>query len=139
MPRLDIAFLTLAAAFLILGLSIGIAMGIAHDFRLAPVHAHLNLVGFVALSIFGLSYRTYPALGRSRLAVPHFLSSGLGALVFPLGIYIAISREFVGIAIGGSFLVLGGAALFLVNLVLNVALSSAPSLRAAPDSTLAGA
>jgi hypothetical protein len=46
----------------------GIGMSAAHDFQLAPIHAHLNLVGFVALSIFGLTYKAYPALARSRLA-----------------------------------------------------------------------
>jgi len=27
---------------------LGIVMGIQQDFRLAPVHAHINLVGFAA-------------------------------------------------------------------------------------------
>lgn len=36
-------FITGASAALI-GMSLGIAMGISHDFTLAPVHAHLNLL-----------------------------------------------------------------------------------------------
>ena len=71
MARIDVSFLLLAVLCLLVGLSLGIGMGIAHDFQLAPVHAHLNLVGFVLPSIFGLTYRAYPALARSRLALPH--------------------------------------------------------------------
>ncbi len=46
MPRIDISFLLLAIACLVVGICLGIYMGINEDFELAPVHAHLNLVPF---------------------------------------------------------------------------------------------
>ena len=132
MLRIDISFLLLAILCLLIGMTMGIGMGVAHDFQFAPVHAHLNLVGFVCLSVFGLTYKLYPALQRSRLALPHLAASGIGALVFPFGIYISISREFPAIAIVGSLIVLGGVLLFATNLIWNVALAGS-SRRMAAD------
>ena len=123
MARIDVSFLLLAVLCLLVGLSLGIGMGIAHDFQLAPVHAHLNLVGFVLPSIFGLTYRAYPALARSRLALPHLALSSLGAIVLPFGIYIAVTQSAPAIAIAGSFIVFGGVATFFANLLVNLALS----------------
>jgi hypothetical protein len=131
MARVDVSFLLLAVLCLLVGLSLGIGMGIAHDFQLAPVHAHLNLVGFVLPSIFGLTYRAYPALARSRLALPHLTLSGIGAIVLPLGIYFAVIHGFPAIAIAGAFIVFGGVATFFANLLVNLALSpSRPPLMA---------
>ena len=125
MVRIDVSFLLLAVLCLIAGLLMGIGMGIAHDFQLAPIHAHLNLVGFVALSVFGLAYKAYPALARSRLALPHLVLSGVGAVAFPVGLYFAVVQELPVFAIVGSFIVLGGLATFLANLILNLALAPA--------------
>jgi hypothetical protein len=123
MLRIDVSFLLLAVLCLIVGLTMGIGMGIAHDFQLMPVHAHLNLVGFVAMAIFGLTYRAYPVLARSRLALPHLVLSSVGAVVFPVGIYFAVVKQVPILAIIGSFIVFAGVATFLANLVLNLALS----------------
>lgn len=117
MVRIDVSFLVLAGVLLIVGLGLGIGMGIAHDFQLAPVHAHLNLVGFVALAIFGLTYRAYPVLAASRLALVHLGLSAVGAVVLPFGIYLTVTGGSPGVAIAGSFAVLGGALLFLGNLI----------------------
>jgi hypothetical protein len=125
MVRIDVSFIVLAALCLLAGLLMGIGMAAAHDFQLAPIHAHLNLVGFVALSIFGLTYRAYPALARSRLALPHLVLSGVGAIVFPAGVYIAVVHQLPVFAIVGSLIVLGGVATFLANLILNLALAPA--------------
>ncbi|HEX2727490.1 MAG TPA: hypothetical protein VHN20_16830, partial [Beijerinckiaceae bacterium] len=113
MVRIDVSFIILAALCLLAGLLMGIGMTAAHDFQLAPIHAHLNLVGFVALSIFGLTYRAYPALARSRLALPHLVLSGVGAIIFPAGVYIAVVHQLPVFAIVGSLIVLGGVATFL--------------------------
>lgn len=123
MARIDVSFLLLAGLCLLVGLALGIGMGIVHDFQLAPVHAHLNLVGFVLPSIFGLTYRAYPALLRSGLALPHLVLSGAGAVVLPFGIYIAVTQQAPAIAIVGAFIVFGGVAAFFANLVVNLAVA----------------
>jgi hypothetical protein len=116
MPRVEVYFLLLAALCLVGGVSIGIGMGIAHDFQLAPVHAHLNLVGWASLALFGLVYKAYPALACSRLAAAHLALAAPSAVLFPVGVFLAVVHDFPLIAIVASFAWLAGAALFLVSL-----------------------
>jgi hypothetical protein len=116
MIRIDLGFLLLAAVSLITGVTLGIVMGIAHDFQLAPLHAHINLVGWASLAIFGLVYRAYPVLGRSRLGLAHFVVSAVAALIFLVGLYFAVAHQMIAGAIIGALLWLLGATLFLINL-----------------------
>jgi hypothetical protein len=128
MIRIDLGFLLLAAVSLITGVSLGIAMGIAHDFQLAPLHAHVNLVGWASLAIFGLVYRAYPALARSRLGLAHFAVSAIAALIFLGGLYFAVAHQVIAGAVIGALLWLVGAVLFLINLV-RLAFSGVESAR----------
>jgi cbb3-type cytochrome oxidase subunit 1 len=116
MRRIDLYFLLLATISLLVGVSIGIWMGIAHEFQFAPAHAHLNLVGWVSLALFGLAYRTYPELGDSRIAGVHFVFACVGAIVFPVGIALAIAGVTVAVATGGALIWMVAVVLFLVNL-----------------------
>jgi hypothetical protein len=117
MLRVDTAFLLIASACLIIGTSMGIAMGVAHDFQFAPVHAHLNLLGWASLALFGLTYRAYPMLANSRIALAHLALSGVSALIFPAGIYVSVAYGAPALAIGASLLWFVGAVLFFANLV----------------------
>ena len=65
-------FLRLAVLYLIAGVALGIAMAASGDHSLAPVHAHVNLLGWVSLALFGLWYRAHPAAAQTRLAKAHF-------------------------------------------------------------------
>jgi hypothetical protein len=59
--------LLLAALMALTGMAMGIHMGAVQDFTLAPAHAHLNLVGWVTMAVYGLYYRSQPgAAGRLR-------------------------------------------------------------------------
>lgn len=111
MPRVDLWFLVAAATCLLVGVSFGIAMGIAHDFHLAPVHAHLNLLGWTSLALMGLTYRAWPALAQFGL------STG-AAMLFPAGIYLAIEHETPEMAILAALVWLAGVVLFLARLLL---------------------
>ena len=75
------AFMRLGVLTLIGGMALGIWMGTTENFTLRPVHAHVNLLGFVAMMLFGLFYRTFPEAGRSKLAFSHFTLFVLGFLV----------------------------------------------------------
>lgn len=129
MRRIDLSFMLLAAASLLVGVCLGIWMGLSHDFALAPVHAHLNLLGWASLALFGLTYRAWPELTASRLADFHFAVSALGAVLFPLGIGISLAGGGVAVATTGALLWLAGVVAFLAGLAR---LAFAPALRAAP-------
>lgn len=65
-------FLRLAVVYVLLGVAIGVAMSAGHDYTLKPVHAHMNLLGWVGMFLFGLWYRMVPTSGETRLAKAHF-------------------------------------------------------------------
>ncbi|HEX8666365.1 MAG TPA: hypothetical protein VF744_20295 [Beijerinckiaceae bacterium] len=126
MRRIDTFFVLTAAACLIGGVGMGIFMGIAHDFQFAPVHAHLNLLGWASLALFGLVYKAWPALAQSRIALAHFALAAPSALVFPVGIYLSIAHQNPGLAIGASLLWLAGAVAFFANLLRVFVFAAAP-------------
>jgi hypothetical protein len=57
--------LRVSVVMILIGLIMGVAMGASEDFRLMPAHAHLNLVGFVAVFLVGLYYAAVPAAAAS--------------------------------------------------------------------------
>jgi hypothetical protein len=65
-------YLRLAILYLVTGVALGIGMAASHDHTLHPVHAHLNLLGWVSLGLFGLFYRAFPAAAASKLAKAQF-------------------------------------------------------------------
>ena len=117
MKNVDLKFLLLAAIMLTAGVGLGIRMGIVHDFSLAPVHAHINLVGWASLALFGIVYRLYPAMAGSRLAGLHFILAAPAAIMFPIGIALSILAERPLVAIVASLLWMAGVLLFLANLI----------------------
>src|SRR5689334_5557368 len=58
----------LAVLFVIAGMAMGIGMAASQDHSIMPAHAHLNLLGWVSLFLFGIYYERRPALDTSRLA-----------------------------------------------------------------------
>ena len=129
MNRFDLQFLVLAALSLIVGVGLGIFMAASHDHHLMPVHAHINLVGWASLALFGLVYRAYPELGRRRLARLHLLLAASAAVLLPPGIAMAVLYQSEPLAITASFLWLGACIVFLIQLL---SLFSAPGTAAAP-------
>lgn len=65
-------FFRLAVLYLIAGVALGLFMAASHDHSAFPAHAHLNLLGWVSMSIFAVFYRLWPAAAASKLATVHF-------------------------------------------------------------------
>ena len=74
-------FLRLGVLSALVGMSLGVWMGANQDFVLRPVHAHINLLGFASMMLFGLFYRSFPAAARGWLPMVHFALSVLGFLI----------------------------------------------------------
>lgn len=129
-------FITGAAAALT-GMGLGVAMGISHDFTLAPVHAHLNLLGWVSMLLYGLYYRAAPG-EIGRLAWGQVIAAALGfpAMTGGLALLLAGSsgNSFAEPLIGvGSLLTVGSMAAFMTVLVRDAARSwSGPTSSALP-------
>jgi cbb3-type cytochrome oxidase subunit 1 len=71
-----------AVAFFVVGVALGTYMGAAQDFRFVHVHAHINLLGWVALALIGLIYRLHPHLQQGWLAQAHYWLHTVGLIVF---------------------------------------------------------
>ena len=63
MPRVSKAFFLIAALCGLAGMAWGTHMGVSGDHSLSPAHAHLNLLGWVTLSIMGGFYALSPRTG----------------------------------------------------------------------------
>ena len=74
-------FMVIASLYIILGVGIGMYMGGSNDHTLLPVHAHINLLGFVLPMAFGITCHLFPAAGQSSLARAHFWLHQIGVLV----------------------------------------------------------
>jgi len=110
-------FVAIAAA--LAGMSLGVYMGIAQDFTLAPAHAHANLLGWVTMALYGLYHRSAPRAG-GRLAWVQAGCGAAGAVAMSGGLaaYLATHDEaLVGLVIAGSLLVIAGMLLFLAIVV----------------------
>ncbi|MBS0565620.1 MAG: hypothetical protein JSR87_14465 [Proteobacteria bacterium] len=84
-------FLVIAPLYMIVGALIGMHMGASGDFTLAPAHAHLNLLGFTLMMIFGLTYHMLPEAGASVLARVHFWLHQAGTLVLTVMLVLLFS------------------------------------------------
>ena len=104
----------LAVIFVIVGMAMGIGMAISRDHSIMPAHAHLNLLGWVSLFLFGIYYERRPALDASRLALIQVGLWSLGTVALTVAVAaIHLGYEaadpFAGVA---SLMVLGAMMLF---------------------------
>lgn len=74
-------FIAIGSLYIIVGVAIGIYMGASNNHDLVPLHAHVNLLGFVLPMAFGLTYAVFPAAGDNGLARAHFWLHEVGTLV----------------------------------------------------------
>lgn len=112
MNNLPKMFFAAAVLFALCGMIWGIQMSATHNHTLSPAHGHLNLIGFVMMSIFGTYYALTPHAGRSRIAGYHFLLNTATVLVLTPGIALAISGRAEVLAQIGSVLAVLSMALF---------------------------
>jgi hypothetical protein len=120
MRNIDRWFILIGLAYGIFGFAFGIWVGINERFDQAHLHAHINLIGFASMVLFGLLYRAYPAIAESKLALAHFLIYTIGAILFLAGIPLAQAHQTIALAVIGSMSVLVGLLVFLANFLLNV-------------------
>ena len=112
MKKLPTWFFATAAIFALCGMIWGTQMSASHDHTLSPAHGHLNLIGFVSMSIFGTYYALTPMAAESRLAVVHFGLGFVTVVVLTQGIALAIADQSEALAQIGSVLAVISMALF---------------------------
>ncbi|KFG70076.1 hypothetical protein [Microvirga sp. BSC39] len=76
----------LAVLFVIAGMAMGIGMAATQNHAIMPAHAHLNLLGWVSLFLFGIYYERRPALDASRLAMIQVVLWSVGTVVLTVAV-----------------------------------------------------
>jgi cbb3-type cytochrome oxidase subunit 1 len=112
-------FFVAAAVSVVSGMLWGIQMSISHDHLLAPAHAHLNLVGWVTLALYGVYYRLTPLANNTRLAQAHAGIAIVGVVVMVTGIAIVRGGGPATLAAIGAMLSLLSAGIFLATVMRN--------------------
>ena len=114
MNTLSNNFLRLAIVFALVGVALGYGMGASEDHRLASAHAHINLLGWVSMFLYGLFYRAFPDAASGVLPQVHFWSAVLGFVIMVPALAIKLlgatdleSVSTVGLIAGPTLVVLG--------------------------------
>ena len=84
-------FFVIGGLYLLVGIAMGMVMGATADFSLAPLHAHINLLGFVLMTLFGLIYHVFPQMAGNMLARAHFWMHQAGALILLIMLFLLLS------------------------------------------------
>jgi hypothetical protein len=127
-------WLTMAILYFAAAVCMGVFMGATHDHRLMSVHAHMNLLGWVTMTLIGFYYWFFAQQAQTRIATAQFWlhQVGLPGMMIALGLRIygnEAAGEFIGIF---SLLVLVSVLLFAGNMLM--ALRRASKIVAAKES-----
>ena len=75
-----------AVLFLVVGMVWGLVMAISNDHSAMPAHAHLILLGWVSLFLFGIYYRLHPWLEGARMANAQVWAWIIGTVILAIGV-----------------------------------------------------
>lgn len=97
-----------AVVFVIAGMIWGIIMAISEDHSAMSAHAHLNLLGWVSLFLFGIYYRLHPSLEGARSAIVQVWVWIAGTIILAIGVGLVQTGHAIGdpVAAVGSVAVL---------------------------------
>jgi cbb3-type cytochrome oxidase subunit 1 len=112
-------FFATATIYVAIGMVWGIVMSATMDHSLAPAHAHLNLIGWVTMGLFGVYYHNVPAAAETHLAKFHFAIATLGVLLIVPGIVMALRQSGETLAKAGSVLTLLSMLIFVYTVFRN--------------------
>jgi len=110
-------FIFTGILFIVAGMAFGLYMGHSQDYTFRPVHAHLNLLGFTLMFLFGLAYQVWPRMQDGLLSKIHYFLHTVSVIVSMLAVYLILKDpEANGAALGP--VADGAAALALVGVLI---------------------
>jgi hypothetical protein len=120
------AWICAAVVYFCIGVALGVMMGATGDHSLAPLHAHINLLGWVSMSLFGLIGAAYPATTQGPIATAQFWIHNLGlpVLLVSLGARLK-GHDAVDPILGVASIVVGiGVLLFAYGVIASLRVAS---------------
>ena len=138
MSRISLTFFGTAVVYALGGMLLGIFMGASNDHSMAPVHAHINLLGWATLALMGSFYGLAGDKAPAKIAWTNWTLSNVGNLMaLPMVALIQSGKPpIMPLLIGGEVLIVGGMLSFGLA-ILTVA--RGPSPAAAPSAAAAKA
>jgi len=115
-------FIKIAAVYFVIGVSMGLYMSMVHAYTLTSAHAHVNLLGWVSLAIFGCIYSLFPQAANSKLAKVHFWIYNIFLPIMMIGLVLVLSgmEAMVPFVAAGGVLLVISVILFAINIFANV-------------------
>ncbi len=110
------AVLRSSVSWLAAGVTLGVAMAVHPAWSIfRPAHLHMNLLGFVAMMIFGVGYHIIPRLAgkplhNRQMAMIHLWLANVGLLLFAPGLMlraVAHPAASIAVALGATLSALG--------------------------------
>lgn len=119
---MGIKLIKISALYFVLGVGLGMFMSITHSFQLKSVHAHVNLLGWTALTLAGIIYYLFPAAAASKLGKVHFWlhNIGLPIMLLALSFYVYGAHQAEPLIATGATITGLSIILFAINVWKNV-------------------
>lgn len=119
--RMARLWILIAVIYLLAGTTFGVVMGMTQTLQYAPVHAHINLLGWATLALTGIIYKLYPAAAASRLGKVHFWSYNLVLPLLMVALYLYFGGNVSLAPVMGilSIITVLSLVIFAVNLFMN--------------------
>jgi hypothetical protein len=113
----SIRLIRLGAIFGLLGAIIGSDMAGSGNYQIRPVHAHILVVGWLSIFVWGLFYRVFK-IKSTKLVTAHGWTAGIGAVGLTAGMWLHLVRPFeISDTFALIFYIVGGSIL-LISFVL---------------------
>jgi len=114
MPNMDIRYILIGLFYVIVGMLFGLYMAYAGRYDYGAIHAHLVLIAGFLFILYGILLNIAPAAKHDPLATTQFWCANVGALLFPVGITIAVFRVTDWVGHAGAALVIVSQLMFVV-------------------------
>ncbi|MGR3765703.1 cytochrome-c oxidase [Rossellomorea sp. NS-SX7] len=88
---MGIKLIKISVVYFMIGVLFGLYMSMTHDYSFTPVHVHINLLGWTALTLAGIIYHLFPAVAATKLAKAHFWLHNIGLPLMMVGLIVLIS------------------------------------------------
>jgi len=100
-----ICLIKISVIYFAIGVCLGLYMSITHSYVLTPVHVHVNLLVWTALTLVGILCHMFPQTAATKLAKIHYWLHNIGLPVMVIGLAFGVTGNTASIpttAVGGT-------------------------------------
>ncbi|CAM3482394.1 hypothetical protein GCM10009865_30830 [Aeromicrobium ponti] len=120
---MGITMIKISTVYFAAGVLLGYYMSSTHSYLLAPVHVHINLLGWTSLTLAGILYYLFPSLAEKNAGKWHFWLHNIGLPIMMLSLAMVLVTEnntfLPGTAIGATITAVG-IFVFVWNILKNL-------------------